>query len=201
MRLYLFIDHDWPATDTSPRDIVELVAPSIVTLHSRTHEPSQRLGTELLARGGVDVEVTPLQGIPTAPKVGLAAVCAAGHGELSHNAQGAKLRLHRAPTAIVRPRAGSLYDRVDAWVRFAEQSDLEIIMAMMRGLYVAFPALHDVIRATAAAISLAQKATTSTTLTAAWMDLETTRIAHPVLAPWLAGPEKMLRTWVEGFAG
>jgi len=201
MRLYLFIDPDWPATDTSPRDLVELVAPSVVTLHSRAPGPSQQLGADLHARGGVEVEVTPPQGIPSAPRVQLGAICAVGNGELPHQAQGARVRLFGTPTAIVRPRAGSLYDRVDAWVRFAEQSDLETIMAMLRGLYVAFPALHDVIRSTASAVSLAQKATTSTTLTAAWMDLETTRIAHPALAPWLAGPEKMLRTWVEGFTG
>jgi hypothetical protein len=199
MRLYLFVDPDWPTTDASPRDLVELVCPAIVTLHS-PYGPSHRLGEELRARGGIEVEVLPLQGMARAPKIQLAAVCAVGAGELPHPAQTARLRLHGIPTAILRPRTGSLYDHVDGWARFSEQSDLEALMGTLRGLYSAFSAHHDPIRTVAGVVALAKQATTRTTLLAAWMELETMRVTYPVLAPWLAGPEKMLRAWVERLA-
>lgn len=196
MRLYLFIDSDWPTTDARPRDLVELVAPAIVALHSRAQGPAHPLGEELRARG-IEVEVLPLQAMTNAPKIQLAAIFTVALGDLPHPAQLAKLRLDHVPTAILRPGEGTLYDRVDAWRRVAEQSDLEAVMVALRGLYVAFPAHHEPIRSVAGAITIAKQATTRTTLLAAWMDLESMRMTHPVLGPWLAGPEKMLCAWVE----
>lgn len=200
MRLFLFLDPDWPAHDASPHDLVELVAPTIVTLHSRTQANAAQFGEELHARG-LRVEVVPLQSVASAAKVHLTAAFVAGStGELPPATKLAVLRLHASPVAVLRAREGALYDRVDAWHRFAEQSDLESIVAMLRGLYVAFPAAQDAIKNIAEAVTFAKRATASSTLTAAWMDMESTRIAHPQLAPWLAGPEKMLGAWVQNFA-
>ena len=146
----------------------------------RRHAPSRARvhpnnGADLHARGGVEVGDSPARD-PVRSGVQLAAICAVGNGE-RHKGTGSGSSGHRQ-RSFGRGRARSM----TTWTPGSgspKQSDLEPSWRL-RGLYVAFPALR---RDPDRGLHSKRRRQTSTTLTAAWMDLETTRIAHPALAP------------------
>lgn len=202
MRLFLFLDPDWPSYDDAPRELVQLTRSSVVALHSRT-QPSAIALSETLRAENVWTEFLPLGMTPTVRRPNLAAVFASGEtGEVGDLARTAVLRMRGAeiPTTVLRARQGTFYDRVDAWPHVGEQGDLEAIRHVLRGLYTAFPELHEAIVPVGQAVARAKATTTAMCLSDAWARIESLRLAHPEIVPWLAGPEKMLGTWVGRFA-